>query len=194
MVAEDMPILGEPFPVEFANTRYPLPEGPFDYLDYLGDRADVGTWFAASPTAGAFACPRRPTDSWHRQLTALRDATRSILDALVAGTRPPQADLDAVARTAAAATRRRTIEWAGRPLASVTYDGAAGDRALAAMADAVIDFVTGDQAELIRTCESEDCWMLFVRHHHRRRWCHDGCSHRNRQARYYRRRTGAEES
>jgi hypothetical protein len=28
--------------------------------------------------------------------------------------------------------------------------------------------------------------MFFVQRHHKRRFCHEGCAHRARQARYYR--------
>ncbi|MFF5229693.1 CGNR zinc finger domain-containing protein [Dactylosporangium sp. NPDC000521] len=40
-------------------------------------------------------------------------------------------------------------------------------------------------------CESPACCLFFVQHHPRRRYCHESCAHRDRQARYYRRRSPA---
>lgn len=181
---DEFPILGEPFVVEFANTSYLSPAGS---LDFLGDRRDVPTWFGVSPTAGPFFCPARPGISWHLQLLKIRDAARACLDALAAGSAPPAGQLDVIAATAATVPRRRSIDWAERPVLVVTYKGPAAQQVLAMIADYVIDFVTSDRAGLVSVCQADDCPMLFVRHHHRRRWCHDGCSHRDRQARYYRR-------
>jgi predicted RNA-binding Zn ribbon-like protein len=56
---------------------------------------------------------------------------------------------------------------------------------LGALAHDLMD-VLANPARLL-VCANDDCSMLFVQHHHRRRWCHDGCGHRHRQAAYYRR-------
>jgi predicted RNA-binding Zn ribbon-like protein len=67
---------------------------------------------------------------------------------------------------------------------------ATGDTALLGdLATACIELLTDDRARLLRRCEGPDCCLFFVQHHPRRRYCHESCAHRDRQARYYRRGT-----
>lgn len=181
MSALEFPILGEPLAVELANTSYGT---AVESIDFLADRADVPLWFAA---ATSLRCPRRPSAGWHRQLLEFRDATRAVLDALAENVAPTNHALKIINSASAGAVQRRTLSWHDGAQITVRYQGLSGQRELAVLADAVIDFVASDQAPLVTVCAAEDCSMLFVRHHHRRRWCHDGCSHRNRQARYYQR-------
>ncbi len=185
MEADEFPILGEVFAIELANTAYRSLD---EHIDFLADRRDAATWFVAAPAARAVTCPTRPAAAWHRRMLELRDATRACLDALARGGRPDDRHLRTIEALAATAARRRSIEWGAAPHVEVSYDGDPTSRSIAGAANEVIDFLTGDAVSLVRECEAHDCSMLFVRNHHRRRWCHDGCSHRDRQARYYRRR------
>jgi predicted RNA-binding Zn ribbon-like protein len=61
------------------------------------------------------------------------------------------------------------------------------DRVLADLAESAIAILAGSGAGPIAVCANDDCSMLFVRQHHRRRWCHNSCGHRHRQAAYARR-------
>ena len=191
MEVDQFPILGEVFAVELANTSYRSLD---ERVDFLADRRDVAAWFAAAPAARALTCPTRPAAAWHRRILELRDATRACLDALASGGRPDDRHLRTIEALAATAVQRRSIVWSAEPRLEVSYEGDPSGRSIAGAANVVVDFLTGDAASLVRECEAHDCSMLFVRNHHRRRWCHDGCSHRNRQARYYRRRRAEEVS
>ena len=185
MEPEEFPILDEPFPIEFANTDYRYPQGS---IDFLREPRDLQTWFEAMPSAGGIVRPGTGSRSWHLAILELRDATRACLVALASDRRPAAAELRVIVAGAALGTRTRSIVWTDRPRLAIDYAGRLGDRSLAMIGNSVIDFLAGEQAMSVRTCAAADCSMLFVRHHHRRRWCHDGCSHRNRQARYYQRR------
>jgi hypothetical protein len=58
-------------------------------------------------------------------------------------------------------------------------------RLLAELATETIGLAT--DGSVLARCDGEDCRMLFVRQHGRRRFCHSSCSQRARQARYQQR-------
>jgi predicted RNA-binding Zn ribbon-like protein len=172
----ELPILGtEPLVVEFANTRY-------GDQDFLGT-ADLATlWFTTAGTQPA----RDPAAA-----RALRDGIHALFTATVTATAPPAPAIEHV--NAAAARAPRSPQLVRQPtgaFAARSRDTATGDAALlGGLATACIELLTDDRARLLRRCEGPGCCLFFVQQHPRRRYCHESCAHRDRQARYYRRRT-----
>jgi predicted RNA-binding Zn ribbon-like protein len=174
----ELPILGtEPLVVEFANTLY-------GDEDLLGTTGLATLWFT---TAGTH--PARDTTA----ARALRDSIHSVFTAAIAGTEPPAAAIMHVNDVAAEApTSPRMIWRSGAFVADSRRGWATGDAALlGGLATACIELLTEGQARLLRRCEAPGCCLFFVQHHPRRRYCHESCAHRDRQARYYRRRVAA---
>lgn len=175
----ELPILGtEPLVVEFANTLYGT-------QDFLGTAALAALWFTAVGTHAV-----RDTAA----ARALRDSVRALFTAAVTAAVPPRAAITHVnAAAAQAPTSAQLIAEPAGTFTAVSHTAATGDAALlGALATACIDLLTDGRAQLLRHCEGPGCCLFFVQHHPRRRYCHQSCAHRDRQARYYRRRTAYE--
>jgi len=182
----EYPILGtEPLPVELANTLYVESDGVADFLA----TADMVTgWFGAvgelheielrSIDASA-AVPSRE----------LRDCVREVLLACASGESPGRIAVLTLNRFASAAPQSLRLEWEGdagpRAWWSDTSSGVTAT--LGRIAVNAIELATGPFASDLRLCQGPGCSMLFLKHHPRRQFCHAGCGHRARQARYYRR-------
>lgn len=182
MVADDLPLLGEPLPVELANSLY---EGA-ETIDFLTTPAGARLWLThvrAEPPLS----PRLAADELE-ELRALRDAIRRVLVALARRHPIRAGDVAMINRAAAAAAYHAHLELdgRGRPRVTTQYAGGA-DGLRARLATEAIALIAGPDGRRIRQCEGPGCAMLFVRDHHRRRWCHASCGHRARQASYYRR-------
>jgi predicted RNA-binding Zn ribbon-like protein len=176
----ELPILGtEPLVVEFANTRY-------GGEDFLGTPELAALWFAAAGTRAV-----RDTAAARR----LRDSVHALFTATVTATTAPAAAIAQVNATAAAAPRApRLIREPGGTFVAGSHTSATGDAALlGGLATACIEVLTDDRARLLRRCAAPDCCLFFVQHHRHRRYCHETCAHRDRQARYYRRRAARRE-
>jgi predicted RNA-binding Zn ribbon-like protein len=186
MLEANLPVLGEPVPIELANTRY---HDDGETIEFLASPALVSAWFDASPTANGIARPTRWTDDgWHR-LIELRDTIEELLRALIDGRSPDRAAVERLNAVAALTTRRVELSWdPNGDLQRIDRSDATDrtDAALATLAVDAIELIAGPDASLIRVCANDDCEMMFVKHHHRRRWCHNSCGHRHRQATYYR--------
>ena len=172
----ELPILGtEPLVVEFANTLYGTE-------DFLGTAELAARWFT---TAGARAV--RDTAA----ARALRDSVHALFTAIVTATTPPAAAIAHVNMAAAAAPISPQLirQPTGRLVAGSTTTATADTALLGGLAIACVELLTDDRARLLRRCEGPDCCLFFVQHHPRRRYCHESCAHRDRQARYYRRHT-----
>lgn len=173
----ELPILGtEPLIVELANTLYGAE-------DFLGTAELAALWFT---TVGARP-PRDPAAA-----RALRDSVHALFMATVTATAPPSAAIAHVnAVAAAAATSPQLVRQPTGTFVAGRRATATGDASLLGdLATACIELLTDGRSRLLRRCEGPDCCLFFVQHHPRRRYCHESCAHRDRQARYYRRRTG----
>lgn len=186
LAVDDLPLLGEPLPVELANTRYGTGS---DTIDFLGSPELVDAWLRhADPSTATFA-PLRPRDV--PSLRALRDAVRMLVDHTIAGTEPPAAAVTVVNDHSARAPVRLQLGRSPAGWCVVPSPSAAGVAGLlGALAHATVVLLASDDAGRLRRCANPECSMTFVQHHGRRRWCHDGCGHRLRQAAYYRRTRG----
>ena len=69
--ATNFPILGEPLPVELANTWYSHATGVIDFLE---TPTLMASWFDQAPAAAGFASPRRFTGAQSEAVRELRDA------------------------------------------------------------------------------------------------------------------------
>lgn len=171
----ELPILGtEPLVVEFANTLY-------GDEDFLRTTELAVLWFTR-----AGAQPARDTAA----ARALRDSIHTLFTATVTAAAPPAT---AIAHVNAAAAQAPTSPQLVRQPTGAFIAGsrgiATGDAALlGGLATACIELLTDDWARLLRRCEAPGCCLFFVQQHPRRRYCHESCAHRDRQARYYRRR------
>jgi predicted RNA-binding Zn ribbon-like protein len=180
----EFPVLGEPVSIELANTLYVDVDG---VVDFLATPALAHAWFASSPTASSLRRPSRWTLDQLEQLWHVRDAVAEICRATVDGRTPPSAAVASVNGATERAPRAAQLAWTadGPTIIDRVIAGSALDHVLAAFADDLVDVLRDPERLLV--CANVDCQVLFVKQHHRRRWCHDGCGHRHRQAAYYRR-------
>lgn len=105
---------------------------------------------------------------------------------------PPVSALSGLNEAQLAAPAIRYAEWDGDAVAvTARRSGPLGVRVAAALAEEVAGLLADPALARIRECEAEDCTMLFVPAHPRRRWCSaERCGNRARVARYYRRHKG----
>jgi predicted RNA-binding Zn ribbon-like protein len=183
--ADDFPILGEPLTVELANTRYTHSSG---VIDFLGSVDLVTSWFGKAPAAAALSLPARLTAADADAIRQIRDAAHGALGSIVSGrARVDPRHVSILNHHAAAAPCHVQLEWSDDSGASArrVYGGRKADALRAELAGEVIAFLAGPQRSQVRRCAHPDCEMFFVQHHHKRRFCHESCAHRARQARYY---------
>jgi predicted RNA-binding Zn ribbon-like protein len=182
--ADDFPILGEPLAVELANTRYRHSSG---IIDFLGSTDLVTSWFAKAPGAAALSVPTRLSTADADAIRQIRDAAHGALGSLVRGARADTRQVSILNHHAAAAPCHRQLEWSddSGATARCVYRGRKSEVFRAQLAGDVIAFLGGPNVALVRRCAHPDCEMFFVQHHHKRRFCHESCAHRARQARYY---------
>lgn len=171
MESADFPILGAPLSIELANTRY---GAGADAIDFLADLTRARHWVQ-------HAVGRATIDDWVL-LRELRDAIHAALVARAAGVAPDARTLAVINRHAAAACAAAvlSVQPDGATAAAVRFRGAGALRAR--LATSCIEVLTGPHP--VRRCEGVGCGLFFVQQHGRRRFCSDGCSHRERQQRY----------
>ena len=182
----EFPLLGEPLPVEFANTLY------FEHdasIDYLATTALIHGWFAATRPRTGLECPHRLSSTDSDRIRELRDALAKICRAYSTHRPLPRGPVSTLNRMAAAAPAAPFMTIGpGREISSIqVHAGSPLNVMLGRIAFSTIDLISGPRRDLLRVCEGHECSMLFVKDHSRRRWCSDGCGHRDRQARYYQR-------
>lgn len=149
--------------LDFCNTHTRATGG-----DRLADAAGLAAWAARG--GHPLAAPPGKTDL--ARFRALRDCLCRLFDAILNGSAPAQADLDAVA--AAARQQLAGLRWdagSGRAIPLAAADAAAQLHADIA-ADAV-DLLRGDAITRIKRCPGETCqWLFFdATRNGRRRWC-----------------------
>ncbi|GAB2757351.1 CGNR zinc finger domain-containing protein [Amycolatopsis magusensis] len=171
------PLLGEPLALDLVNTR-----------DSTGELL---------PTTGALAAW---LDAQAGRLTAA-PASEAALEAVIGirahiataveearhGRRPPVSALRALTEAQRAAPAYRELTWDGSTVvASPRRDGDRVARLVAELAEAAADLLGSDSVTRVTNCEAEDCLLLFLPAHPRRRWCSPAvCGNRARVARYY---------
>jgi predicted RNA-binding Zn ribbon-like protein len=181
------PILGEPLPIELANTLY---RSGGHVTDFLASGELIAAWFAHAPEARGHV-PTAATIGKPAGCAAvreLRDAVNALCDHLAGNaSRVPASAVGVLNRFASGASSHVELQWklAADPRAVRKYSGAANHVFLAGLALAAIEFFAGPDRLLVRRCATPVCELFFVQHHHRRNFCSEPCSQRTRQARYY---------
>ncbi|MGW1667221.1 CGNR zinc finger domain-containing protein, partial [Streptomyces microflavus] len=163
------PLLGEPLPVEFANTRYAVRGVP---QEGLAEPEHLAAWLR--DIAPRLAGP--PSDTALLAVDAadlaaaldLRECVAALLRATMTDTAPAADVATRLNAYTRAAPHWRELTW---PTASTRTEAAPIAAVLAELASATIDLVTGpDRAEL-RPCHGPGCVLHFVKNNPRREWC-----------------------
>ena len=186
-MGDDLPLLGEAFAVELANSDH---RSGHEERDFLAAPDGVAAWFAHAPAAADLVVPAPLAPEVAAAVRGIRDATRLLLTADSATARADAAEL--LHREARRAAGHLALDLGGgAPAWRLHHEGDVGDVFSAAVACRAILFLGGDDVRRVRRCARPTCPMLFVARHKARRFCHDTCAHSVRQARYYRRHTSA---
>jgi predicted RNA-binding Zn ribbon-like protein len=174
--------LGHPV-LEFVATRAGRLDEPYERL---ATPAALSRWLEQAGFASGADCDEALLDD----ACALREAIYRVLDAARAGRRPTGADLGLI------------NAWARRPAPSPKLDADLrrtwvgpdpAPAAVAELAGASIDLLSGPDLARVRHCANPECSLLFIDRSRpgRRRWCSmERCGNRAKTARYRRRRAG----
>ena len=186
MTSPAPPVLGEPLPIELANTRFVRRAHE---LDGLQEPQELAAWLRQVRERLPFPLADETLDAIGPAeldaARALRDALRSLLAAATSG-----ATLDADAartlnRTVRAAPRWRELTTRPRPAATLHTAAAPLPATLAAIAEEAIHLLEGPDAATLRACAAPDCILFFRKDNPRRNCCSPRCSNRTRAARHY---------
>ncbi|SEK69299.1 CGNR zinc finger domain-containing protein [Nonomuraea pusilla] len=198
-MSDVVPLTGEPLALDLVNTRPSVG-------DLLATADRLHAWLALQadrfPEARALAAELgaltdRPgerqgglDDTGLAAVHAVRDHVARALDRVRHGSPPDPADLEALNAAQRAAPAVIELAWDGAAVTAVRRRGGpAGARLAAWLAEAAADLLTDPAVTAIRECAADDCVMLFLPAHPRRRWCSAArCGNRVRVARHYRRR------
>lgn len=189
----DEPLTGELLALDLLNTLPHSAQGP--PADHLADAAGLLAWLALeSERLPGAAGAREVTPDDLAAVRAVRAHAAEAVAAVRRGERPPETALRGLNEAQLAAPAVRYAEWNGESVvAQARRSGPLGVRVAAALAEEAAALLAGPALAGIRECEAEDCTMLFVPAHPRRRWCSAArCGNRARVARYYRRHKGEE--
>ncbi|MGW0546013.1 CGNR zinc finger domain-containing protein [Streptomyces altiplanensis] len=188
---ESEPLTGEPLALDLVNTR---PAGQEGRTDLIGTPQRLAAWLAReADRLPAGIRDDVPTSADLAAVHAVRAHTEAAVRALLDGSAPPPAALRGLTEAQRAAPSTRELAWDGAAVtASLRRVGPLGTRLAALLAEAAADLLAGPAAGKIRECEADDCVMLFLPAHPRRRWCSPSrCGNRARVARYYQRHRSA---
>jgi predicted RNA-binding Zn ribbon-like protein len=180
-----LPLLGEPFVVEFANTWY---RSGSEVTDFLASSERTKAWFTHAVEARNYVLPARLTNRVSGNLRELRDSLHSICTHIaddLPGFPDGVATLNRLVRMA---TGRHELHWetVNSAKSAFVFRGSASDVLVATLATHSITFLGGPDRHRIRRCATPVCELFFVQRHHLRNFCSEPCSQRTRQARYYR--------
>lgn len=156
-------------------------------VDLLADEATSRLWWGLQCERVGDG-PAPPLDL----TVGLRHAIRHILDARLAGETPSGAAIAHVNEVAASAPSTRSVVQTECGWVAITTRHPPVDRpyqpALAAVAESLIDVLTGPALDRLRRCQNPACSMLFIATDTRRKFCTQNiCANRTRVARHYQR-------
>ncbi|MGW6354069.1 CGNR zinc finger domain-containing protein [Streptomyces sp. NPDC055092] len=187
-MSDGEPLTGEPLALDLVNTRPTGPDGrPADlidtprrlaaWLDLEADRLPVD-FSRTAPSADDLAA-----------VHAVRTHIEATLRAVTDGNAPPASALRALTEAQRLAPAVRELAWDGAAVTAVPRrTGPLGVRLAAHLAESAADLLADPGIGKVRQCEAEDCVLLFLPAHPRRRWCSAArCGNRARVARYYQR-------
>ncbi|GAA2616904.1 CGNR zinc finger domain-containing protein [Dactylosporangium fulvum] len=184
-MSDFVPLTGELLALDLVNTR---PSG----ADLLATPADLRAWLNLQadrfPQARQFAAVEL-TGADLAAVQQVRERTARVLEHARHRTRPPVGDLEALNRAQRAAPAINELAWNGDVVTAVrSRTGPPGARLAAWLAEAAAELIADSAVVNVRQCEADDCVMLFLPAHPRRRWCSAArCGNRVRVARHYQR-------
>jgi len=192
-----VPLLGEPLPIELANTAYAVRGEPRDglenaelFTEWLAAIEDRLPWRLSAEELAAIG---------DFELTAareLREAVRDIARAItgrdaaqvaaggMAGAAPSVGAVETLNRHARWAPYWRELRWQGEPAAQVRSAAPPVTAVLSFIAQEAIDLFVRRHADL-RACQGPGCVLLYLQDRSQRRWCSAACGNRARAARHY---------
>ncbi|MET8117896.1 CGNR zinc finger domain-containing protein [Micromonospora sp. NPDC005291] len=191
-MSDAAPLIGEPLALDLVNTRQAD-------TDLLTTPAALRAWLELQATRFPSArelAEAALTDADLAAVRELREHTASALDHVRYGTRPSTGDLAVINRAQRAAPAIDELVWNGQVVTAVRIrTGPAGARLAGWLAEAAADLLADPGVTKIRQCEADDCVLLFLPAHTRRRWCSAArCGNRVRVARHYQRHRSSGES
>jgi predicted RNA-binding Zn ribbon-like protein len=176
------PLTGEPLPVDLVNTH--TRNG--DLLD-TPDR--LKTWLELETSRYPELTATGITTAELAAARAIREHIAAILFARLQGAAPPVSALRGINEAQLAAPATRHLSYTDETItASPQRHGTRAAVLAAVLAEAAVDLLTDPNLARLKQCEADDCVMLFIPAHPRRRWCSSKtCGNRARVARYYQR-------
>ncbi|MGP3927198.1 CGNR zinc finger domain-containing protein [Streptomyces sp. 8N616] len=198
---DELPLSGEPLPLELVNTTYIKGGMRGSQVDALGSPADLDRWLAlhhaqlSPPLAPLLTSAGAAGPAHLERFLELRHALRELATALVNAEEPAPEHADMVNTAARMAAGWQELDPASAFRAVCRWPEA--DPRLVALGEIAAEGVrlfTGTQAQRIRACPAPGCILFFVKGHARREWCAAGCGNRVRVARHTRKARHAESS
>ncbi|WP_431967615.1 CGNR zinc finger domain-containing protein [Nocardia sp. bgisy134] len=180
-MTDTTPLIGEPLALDLVNTR---PLG----TDLLATTEQLADWLARQSDRHPELALDRPAPADLAAVHDVRDHIAAALDAVLHGQPPPAAALRALTTAQAAAPAVRRLHWDGAAVVATPHrDGPSATCLSAVLAEAAADLLTDPALAKLKRCEADDCVLLFLPAHPKRRWCSpERCGNRVRVARYYR--------
>ncbi len=184
-----IPLTGEPLALDLINTRAHAADG---VTDLLATPEQLRNWLALQADRIPDVTVDRSENLTAADIAAVhavRAHTTAAIDHVRRRTPPPAAALRRLTEAQAAAPAINELIWNGSAVTAVQHRaGPLGARLAARLAEAAGNLLTDPAVVNIRECEADDCVMLFLPAHPRRRWCSaTRCGNRARVARYYQR-------
>ncbi|MFG2039770.1 CGNR zinc finger domain-containing protein [Dactylosporangium sp. NPDC048998] len=184
------PLLGEPAPIEFANTTYAIRGRLCEGLDTTDHLA---AWLRDMRTRLAVALTDDDLDTVTGGDLAvahdLRTAIRAVADAIVHDQTPGADAVAALNGHVRRAPRWRELRVGAEPRTEVRSHARAVAAVLSALAEEAADLFAGLFADParheLRICPGPNCVLYFLRGSTRREWCTPDCGNRARAARHY---------
>ena len=179
-------MLGEPPPIELANTTYAVRGRP---QDGLRTTEQLVAWLRDMRPRLAVALTdadlRTVTESDLTVARELRVVVRSLADAIVHDHIPDPDLVAALNRQVRRAPRWRELTLDPDPRAEVRSEARPVTAALAALAEEAVELFAGPFRHELHACPGPGCVLYFLRDHPRREWCSPVCGNRARAARHY---------
>ncbi|MEQ4717039.1 ABATE domain-containing protein [Nonomuraea sp. B19D2] len=179
------PLTGEPLALDLVNTRPALG-------DLLATPDDLRAWLVLRadrfPEARELAAATF-TDADLAAVRAVREHVTRAVEHARHAVPPPAGDLEALNQAQRDAPAISELGWNGAAVtATRRRTGSAVARLGAWLAEAAAGLLADPAVVKVRQCEADDCVLLFLPAHPRRRWCSaTRCGNRTRVARHYQR-------
>jgi predicted RNA-binding Zn ribbon-like protein len=193
-MADSAPLTGEALALDLVNT---CPVGAYGRMDLLATPRQLSDWLTLErDRLQGEVRDTAPTQADLAPVQAVRAHTEAAVRALLNGTEPPGSALRGLTEAQRAAPPVRELGWDGTAVTAISRrTGPLGTRLAALLAEAAAELLSAPAIGRLKECEADDCVMVFLTSHPRRRWCSPTrCGNRTRVARYYRRHNSADVS